>query len=400
MIDKRHFRSDTFKTGSGRALAVLVFSLAVQIASAEEEPTDGQPFSVVSVLRHEEALRGAHDVELSGNLAFVPGKGGTLAIVDITDHDKPKLLWLRNDPEYLADSETVLPIGKHLLLGTRDFFSMDVSSPEEPVFLKKIAQRDQGRIDRINGMVRRGNYVFAANKAGWIDAFDISDVTAPKLFGALNVGKESDLRQPHDIDMFGDFIAICSPNGFGKQPGKVGIFLVTDPKTHEPLPADHWSLEGKVVSTKLSGANRLQISGTFAYTGNSFHPGNISTDNAILGVTDISNPKQPKVVASVPFPYEDRGANGLTIAGNVVFLAGGQSILAIDITDPRQPKMLAAWKRPSPQANGREDERKHPDNLHDLVYRDEHLYVSCQTDHAFMILRVNNKQIRDLADDG
>ena len=41
-----------------------------------------------------------------------------------------------------------------------------------------------------------------------------------------------------------------------------------------------------------------------------------------------------------------RGPNGLTVAGNVVFCAGGQTVAAYDIRDPKHPPVLASQSFP------------------------------------------------------
>ena len=38
------------------------------------------------------------------------------------------------------------------------------------------------------------------------------------------------------------------------------------------------------------------------------------------------------------------------------------------------------------------------DNAHDLIFRDGHLYVSCQSDHSFMILKIDDERILSLAE--
>ena len=188
----------------------LLFTAAIS-GQLKAEKASGKWFSVVSILKHKEALGRAHDVELSGDLAFVPGKDGAIAIIDIAQPQDPELLWHK---EGLGDSETVLLYGNHLLLGTNDFYSVDISDPKKPVFLKKISVPTDRRIDKINGMVKRGNTVFAANKSGWINAFDICDIKAPSLAGSLNVAEKYDLMSPHDIDSFGDFVIIVDPRKF------------------------------------------------------------------------------------------------------------------------------------------------------------------------------------------
>jgi hypothetical protein len=196
-----------------------------------------------------------------------------LVIVDISEPEKPNLLWFRHDKKELEDAQTVLPFEQHLLSGTRDFFSINISNPEAPVFVSKVASRSEGKIDRINGMVRRGNYVFAANKAGWIDVFDVTDINSPRLFGALNVRKKYGIFSPHDVDMYGEYVVIVSPNKFGRNPtGELALFKVFDGDNEHLIPFQKWKLEGLVKAKELRGTNRAQVSGSFVFTGGSFSP--------------------------------------------------------------------------------------------------------------------------------
>ncbi|MCZ6673837.1 MAG: hypothetical protein O7C75_12965 [Verrucomicrobia bacterium] len=370
--------------------AVIPVSLTAATASKEW-------FSVVSILKHEQALNRAHDVQLSGNLAFVPGKGGSIAIIDVTQPEDSKILWYKRDLEELGDSETVLPLGSHLLLGTNDFYSLDIADPENPVFLKKISDRTEGRIDKINGMVKRGNTVFAANKSGWINAFDVSDLESPTLAGALNVSKKFDLMNPHDIDSFGEYVIIVDPRKFGRFPtGKIAIFKVIDDVSGQTLHSDDWVLTGEIEKKELIGANRVQVSGSFAFIACSWNP-DAPNPTPILGVVDISNPHFPQFVASTPFP-DVQGPNGLTIAGKIAFPAGGETVEAVDITDPMNPVKLGSQKLPA--SNITPDTSRKGDNAHDLVYRDGYLYLSCQSDNSFMILKINDERILSLAESG
>ncbi len=341
-------------------------------------------FSVAAVLRDDEALDRPHDVELQGNVAFVPGKGGSLAVVDVTDPEDPRILWRRRDAEALADAETVLPLGDYLLLGTNDLISIDVTDPRAPRFLKTIS--DRKRISRINGMVRLGNRLFAASKDGWVDVFDVADPASPTFLGALNTRESGKLGSPHDIDLFDNHVVVVDPAGFGRRglPGKVGLYRVAKPVTGEPLPVEAWPLVGVLVSHDLVGANRVQVKGHYAFVGGS------QGDKPSNAVTvDLSDPTRPVQAAVVPFS-DTRGPNGLTIAGDVLFLAGGQTVEAIDVRYPAKPVKLASYTCPEAFPAAR-------DSAHDLVYRNGYLYVTGQNDNCLCILRVDSPLIRQLA---
>jgi hypothetical protein len=346
------------------------------------------------VLHDEEAFNGAHDVELQGDLAFVCGKGGSLAIINVSKPADPKIISFHFDVGFLGDAETVLPAGDVLYVGTQDFHSLDLRDPSR---LKSLAMlSDRPTIDRINGFVRREAMIFAANKSGFIDAFDVSDPTWPVLHGALNVRERDDVGDPHDIDLFGDRLVIVDPNGFGRRavPGRIGVYRIVAPATGEVLPVEKWTLIGRVDDDRLVGGNRIRTRGDFAFVAASITPESkvVPPRQPCLAVVDLTDPARGKVVATVPFP-DVRGPNGMDVAGGVVFVSGGQTVMAVDVRDPERPKLLAAEKcldvfRGEP---GRDDG-------HDLAYRDGYLYVSGQTSHTFGVLRVDDVRIREAAE--
>ena len=86
-----------------------------------------------------------------------------------------------------------------------------------------------------------------------------------------------------------------------------------------------------------------------------------------------------------------------SVAGKVVFLAGGQSAEAIDVSDPDKPIKLASQRFPDELANASPRYQGGGDSAHDLVYRDGYLYVTGQNDHRLLILQVDSDRIRELA---
>lgn len=381
------------------SMVVVAAARSAGVDAAEREPVRTQEgtacarkadagsedaFSVAAVLVDDHALARPHDVELQGDLAFVAGKGGSIALIDIADPGRPKILWHRLDAVGLVDAETVLPLAGYLLLGTNDLISIDVADPRAPRFLTTVS--DRARVSRINGMVKRGDHVLAASKDGWIDVFDVSSPASPRLVGALNTRENGKLGSPHDIDRFGDYVVVVDPAGFGSRglPGKVGVYRVADADTGELMPVEAWKLVGVLENDDLVGANRVQVAGDHA-----FIAGSRKDRPANAVVVDLSDPSRPAQVAALPFS-DTRGPNGLTLAGNVLFLAGGQTVEAIDVSKPERPVKLASYQCLEAFAAGR-------DSAHDLVYRAGYLYVTGQNDNSLCILRVTRPRIRDLA---
>ena len=346
-------------------------------------------FSVAAVLTHEQALGGAHDIELQGDLAFVAGKRGSLAVVNVQNPRSPQLIWFHPDAGTLEDAETVLPLGRHLLVGTRDFHSFDIQNPQRPALLATVS--DRTRIDRINGFARRGSLVVAASKEGWIDAFDITAPAAPRLFGARNVRQKDGLLNPHDIDVFGDYTVTAGAEFMGREnrPGRVAIHRMTAVEKGDALPVEQWALVRLLESAELSGANRIQVDGHHAYVGCSIAPDATYLRHGRGVVIDVADPARARQVASIEF-FGQRGPNGLTVAGKVWFLAGGQTVDAIDISNPAAPRKLVTMRLsdvlPTPL-----------DNAHDLIYREGYLYVTGQNDHRLVILQIHHPDVLRLA---
>jgi len=369
------------------------------------------PLQVVAVLRDEAALAGAHDIELTNGLAYVAGKGftrrnlpsggvfpyeagkgGSLAIVDVKQPASPKVLWSANTPLAYEDAETVMPLGgDRLLVGTRDLFMFDVGDRANPKQLAAI--KDRPRVDSINGFARLGDSVFAANKQGHIIAVDVSAPDKVKLLGSRETRESGELGSPHDAAFCGDLLVVVSPEGFGdkSRPGRVAVYRVADARTGNVLPPGQWSLVGRLEHPRLAGANRVMTRGKYAYLGCSLSENSNRTDDlrSNVSVIDLTDPTQPKLRGSLDFP-DLRGPNGLEIAGSVVFAAGGQSVQAIDVGDPDAPVDLARLTSPGAFPGAQDD-------AHDLVYSDGHLFVTAQTSHSLVVVRVADERIREAA---
>jgi len=356
-----------------------------------------ESFSLVGLLHDDVALDRPHDVEIQEDIAYVPGKGGSLAIIDVSDVTEPRLLSSLVGLEGLEDAETVLPMGDILLLGTRDFLAVDVSDPRNPVVKKKIS--DRPRIDLINGMALRGDHVFTANKSGYVTVFEVSDPSDPVLTGVLDAKKHGGLRSPHDIAVFGDHIIVVSAGNAGNTWSphvNLAVYRVADPGTHELLPANEWVVEGAIednglLRDNLSGANRV------ALTHDCCHAAVGAFVCNRVGIIGIRNPCELRQIANMP--VGDIAGTGMTISGKALFVAGGECVEAIDITDPADPVSIAQYRagRLFPTRRLMLDGIPRYDNAHDMVYRDGYLYVTAQNDNQLGILKINDRRALELA---
>ena len=151
------------------------------------------------------------------------------------------------------------------------------------------------------------------------------------------------------------------------------------------LPPEQWQLVGKLEDSRLAGANRVMVGGHFAYVGSALSP-KAPKDGRLVAnasVVDLSDPSAPRLRGVLAFP-DARGPNGLELAGATVYAAGGQTVQAIDVSDPDKPRETAraslGWILPGGA-----------DDLHDLVYRDGFLFVTAQTTDAVVVLRAEGR---------
>lgn len=379
-----------YRTNAARRMSCVLRAAALPALLCACAPPPGPPqaLELVGVLHDENALRRPHDVELSGDIAFVPGKGGSLALIDISDPAQPTLLSALTDLPELEDAEAVLPLGETLLVGTRDFLSVDVSDPRQPKVLKTIGDRE--RIDKINGMVKIGDFVFTANKIGFIGVFDVSEPRDPRLVDAFDARTHGQMS-PHDIAQVDDSRIIVVDTGRGTA-AAVQVYRVFDDQGRL-APVSEWTADGRIPSHRgtrldIEGANRVAVSGRVAYLG-AFVPDRVS-------VVDLSNPAE--IFQTANLPVCDIDATGMTIVGKALFVSGGECVEAIDVSDPAHPVSIAQYRNgdlfPSREVLLEGEPRY--DNGHDLVYRSGYLYVSAQNDARFGVLRVNHPRALEL----
>ena len=326
-----------------------------------------------------------HDVELSGNVAFVPGKGGSLAVVDISDSTQPALLSAPTDLPELEDAETVLPVGDVLLVGTRDFLSVDVSDPRQPKVLKTIRDRPRAST-RSTAWLRSGDLVFTANKTGFVGVFDVSNPRDPALVDAYDTRPHGQMS-PHDIAQVDDSRIIVVDASRGTD-AAVRIYRAFDDEGRL-APTSEWAPEGLIPSRlDIEGANRVAVSGRIAYIG-AFVPDRVA-------VVDVSDPLE--ILQKANLPVCDIDATGMTIVGRALFVSGGGCVEAIDVSDPSHPVSIAQYRNGDlfPSREILFEGKPRYDNGHDLVYRDGYLYVSAQNDARLGVLKVNDPHVLKL----
>lgn len=360
------------------AIASLFSAVLLGLASSLTAQPDG--LTVVAVLQDETALAGAHVIRMHAGLAYVAGKSGSLAIINVAQPSSPELLWSDQNAETYEDAQAVLPLDHgRLLVGARELLLFDVREPSKPALLATL--RERPRIDQINSFARVGDTVYGASSNGYIFSADVSGTGKIRLIGTRAVRTRENLAGPHDVALAGDFLVVVDGGGFGRDTkrDRLVIYSVIDPVTRAPLAPEQWGSPTIATDRRFAGAHRVVTAGSFAYVG--------STNR--VTVVDLSNPAKPGVRGSIAFP-DDRGPSGLAVSGRIVFAAGGKTVQALDVSNPGQPRELARVTAPAAFSGGGDD-------AHDIAYHDGHLFITAQNSHALVVVRVEGKQLQEEA---
>ena len=332
------------------------------------------PFTLVGAVHDRVRLAGAHDVELQGHYAYVTGKWGSFAVVDVSDAEAPRVVGALT--EGIGDGETVLPMGDVCLVGADDLLAVDVRDPARPTVVKRIGDPT---IRKINGMARWGSHVLAASKGRHVNVFDVADPKSPSLVGSLDTKRRGRVAAPHDIAAFGDRIAIVDQQHGSDT--KLRVYRVGDARAGHLWPIDDWVVEGAVGAPSMDGANRIVVRGRYAFVANN-HADSVSA-------IDLSDPAEPVLLATLPTAA--RGPCGLTRHRGVLLVACDRGVEAIDVADPCRPRSLGHVAAPAVFAGSdraSSDERRRRGGGHDLVFRDGLLYVTAQGSDGLAVFRV------------
>jgi hypothetical protein len=114
-------------------------------------------------------------------------------------------------------------------------------------------------------------------------------------------------------------------------------------------------------------------------------------------------PKPGGLVQIANMPVCDIDATGMTISGSILFVAGGECVEAVDVSDPAKPVSVAQYRGgglfPTRVTAGAEGKPRY-DNGHDLIYHEGYLYTTAQNDDRLGILEVLDPEIRRKARPG
>ncbi|MFB6217916.1 MAG: hypothetical protein ABEH77_01865 [Halobacteriaceae archaeon] len=283
-------------------------------------------FDPVASVRDTDTLVEPHDVEYQDGIAYVPGKGGTFALVDVRAPE-PRVLGALTDFE---NAQTVLPVGNYALVADdAGVHAVDCSTPTEPVVRATAA--DDG-LTRINGVARWRSTLFCACKGGYVHAIDISALPSLSVVGRYDADADAGLNSPHDIAVVRDHLVV--PNQMQGTTPKLGAVRAIDTAANDLLDPAEWSASSTVSASTMDGANRVVVRHPYLFVANNY--GHTVTAVDATDLAAMERVGECEVAAREP--------DGLALAGDYLLAGAEDTIEAFDVRDPTDPTSAAVHR--------------------------------------------------------
>jgi len=245
-----------------------------------------------------------------------------LRVFDVRD---PKNIKLAASPRQGGEPSAVayIPSKKLLCIGqniTGGFVFVDVSDPKNPKIVSELSVAPS----RIWGYmaVYKDRYLYAQGDfrigrvfaASHLFGIDLQDPKNPKLVCAVGAGRS--------------YGAVCVDNYLYLCSGE--IFDISDPENPKRL---------NVSLPVGGGTSQILARKPYLY---------IAVHNTGFYIVDITEKENPKLVGKIePLPGSHRLIS-MTFWGKYVFLGWGWNIVAIDVSDPKNPVVANNWGRAHP----------------------------------------------------
>ncbi len=344
---------------------------------------------LVATLTSAEGIKFPHDVKLSPDkrLLAISGKGddllttvdGSFAIADISNPTSPSVPGYYSGQNNQQDGETVLWVNQWRVMHfcKTQVLMFDVSNPKNIRLVKTVTYSGSS----VNGAVvsrLNPNYVFGANKGGYIQVFDVTNPDTFTLVGEYNSSGDG-LGGCHDIDFTDDGMHIIVAN---RVTGSVdiGIYQVLN-SDGSLISLGSWTLKGALSDATITDSNRARV---------------LRGANAVSAVTvpasgtpyfytaDISNLTAPALLTSFDII---KAGTGLTFYRNrysICTWTQGLRVFKTDIPSSIVQKAgyFNAFDYTAGNANFHDDDGWEVNGVH-------YIAVSAQTNNKILIFKLS-----------
>lgn len=263
-----------------------------------------------------------------GSFFAAGGSQAGLAVVSLQDPRRPQVLGLWTSPTTLKGSAMVVADERFAYLGamTEGVMIFDISRPEQikPVTTYQpdphFPRANPSRIQHPNarGLALNGERLFVADDAGGLRVLDVSHREKPQEIGRyLNAKMKTKQQAYNNIVLVGNF-AYVAVDYAGLE-----ILDVTNPRDIKQLGWwNPWKAEtlGNLWFNSPGHTNQL----AFDPVGRRVY---LSAGDSELQVVNVADPRRPQLVSHFGKPKNGRGAWGLTLAGQRVYLLDVQTLV-------------------------------------------------------------------------
>jgi hypothetical protein len=321
------------------------------------------PPAFVGTVQHDRYLDRPHDVEVEGTLAYLPGKGGSFGIVDVSDPTNPAVL---GGIAGLENAQTVGigdPASLVYVSEGESVHAVSVDPPADPTIVGTASART---LSRINGWAEYRDRLFTASKRGWLGVVDVREPRNPTVLDAFDLTATAGVDAPHDVARCGDHLVV--PNQpQGAHPKGCVVRAFDDGRIRD---ADDFEVVGTFDHPRLDGCNRVVVDGTDAFVANNY--------SHTVAVVDCSTPTDPTITCVADATEE--GPNGLCLTADSLLAGSGRYV---DWYGRRDPHALEQTDRIDDP-----DRFEAPGSAHDLEVARGYLYVSAQAANRLNVYEV------------
>ena len=311
---------------------------------------------IVGQLVDAASLKGAEDIYLDGDYAYVPCRQGQqLTICSIKDPAHPKVVSRFRHP-LLGIASGFARNGNTVYVTSMNKNRLVVLDATDKTNLRLLGSVSIGGKGRMYKLAYRNGYCFIPNiELRKLFVVDVRNPEEPKVVGSATVTPDND--GPFSVLLHGDYALVGTIRGrqnrlavidisdptkprlttqvFGPEIGQISgqvvdnfyysvnwdknAFLVFD--IAEP---DNPKLRGKLIDKRLGAPNRCCVSGNRAYLPMGEGHG--------VAVIDISNPEDPQFITLFRDPVLLKKAYGAAVRDNLLYVASrdGNSLVIFD----------------------------------------------------------------------
>ena len=289
---------------------VYLATVAGLVVFNVEDPT--QPQEMGRYTYQNDMRSDWEEMDVEGNFAYVTFTYGGVRIIDISDPSNP------SQTKYFATSGSAFDVhicGNYAYYVNDDFHVLDISDPANPQEISSICTQEMDA----SSVYVYGNYAFVTGHIG-LRIIDIHDAVNPFVVGSI-INMQGDVRYQG--------VSASENYAYFIQQG-LQIIDVSDPSS--PVETGSFFLDDG------SYPKALFVLNDYAYI--TYESGDQNHFKG-LRIIDVSEPSNPSLIGSYRMSTDP---NGVYVDNGYAYVASGDSLLIIDITELSTPTIACSYE--------------------------------------------------------